>query len=223
MEESYLREELRKKLADLTALAKDYQNLVRINKELERKIEAGLGAEERMELEEIVSNLQFENKALASDMKSNDEMIEKLEKDVKNIDKALADARSENAKLKDGKASFDKLVGEHEKVLREYENLGRELNELKFTNRELNEELNCLYQKEDGSHEESKRITEGKQKLENEIKARDEKLKNVENELVNVTKKLTMMQMDLDKERNQVRIYSLLLEIAPLINCYILL
>ena len=203
-EESYLREELQKKVIDLTELANDYQTLVKINKELEMKIEAGLGAEERKELEEIVYNLQFENKALLSDIKSNEEVVAKLENDVQSLATTIKAAKSENIKLRDAKASFESYKVEHEHFMDRYESMERELNEMKFTNKELDEELNNLYQKEDGNREEVRKACEDKQNLENDILTKGEKLKNVENELVSVTKKLTMLQMGIEKERNQV-------------------
>ena len=215
-EESYLREELQKKIVDLTELANDYQTLVKINKEFEMKIEAGLGAEERKELEDIVSNLQFENKALASDMKSNEEVVAKLENDVMNLVQAMEETRNENTKLKENKASFENFKAEHDRFLDEYEKMERDLNELKFTNRELDEELNNLYAKEDGTHKESRKVHEDMQKLGSEIVAKDEKLKNVEHELINVTKRLTMLQMDLEKERNQVSISFVSNNILPI-------
>ena len=205
-EETYLREELQKKIVDLTELANDYQTLVKINKEFEMKIEAGLGAEERKELEDIVSNLQFENKALTSDMKGNEEVVAKLENDVMNLVQAMEETRNENAKLKENKANFENFKVEHDRFLEEYEKMERELNKLKFANKELDEELNDLYAKEDGTREEARKVNDDMQKLENEIVTKDEKLKNVEHELINVTKKLTMIQMDLEKERNQVSI-----------------
>ena len=205
-EESDLREELHKKIADLSELANDYQTLVKINKEFEMKLDAGISAEERNELEEIISNLQFENKALASDMKHNEEIVAKLENDVVGLVKTLEETKNENGKLRETKERFENFKTEHDRFLNEYEDMERELNNLKFVNKELDEELRSLHEKEDGSHQEAKKIQEEKQKLGNEIIAKDEKLKNVEQELVRVTKELTMMQMDIEKERNQVSI-----------------
>ena len=211
-EESDLREELHKKIVDLSELANDYQTLVKINKEFEMKLDAGLSAEERNELEEIISNLQFENKALTSDMKHNEEIVANLEDKVVGLVKALEETKSENGKLRETKERFENFKTDHDRFLNEYEDMERELNDLKFVNKELDEELRSLHEKEDGSHQEARKMQEEKQKLGNEIIAKEEKLKNVEQELVRVTKELTMIQMDIEKERNQVSSYIFVLK-----------
>ena len=203
-EVSYIREELHKKLADLTDLANDFQNLASINKELERKMEAGIGEEEGMALEETLSNLQNENKALKISMKNNREVAAQHEKEIKELQDDLNEALNENTKLTERKVALEGAKEEHERLLREHNSTGKEVSELQFTINELSGEVKVLHEKEDCSREESKRMTENKQRLENELNEKDKKLKNVENELVNVTKQLTMLQMGLEKERNQV-------------------
>eukprot|EP00794_Sanderia_malayensis_P018306 gene18306-20129_t len=202
--ETFLKEELQKKLHDIEELTADYRKLVRVNKDYEERIEGGLSSEERLQLEAQLVKLEEENKNTRLEVEEYELKIREL---IKGKEHAIKSSEDLIEKLKQRTLSLEKdvstLRAEYKKLSQDYNELSEEMVQLESTNEIMNEELERSSEREKQNKEDVDKMAQGKDMLENEANERAEIARNVENDLIMLSKRVTVLQIELDKERNQ--------------------